>query len=133
VGAPAVQAADYRQHGRDTFYGELFDVWWPGAPHRVLRNRLVAEWEAAGRPPPGKRPGEGTSIGTVVTSSGRKTDWPRYAVGVAGPDFDGDIDDAPLWAGQSCAVVNDIKPAAQIVRDLTLEAEAALARPPARR
>jgi nitronate monooxygenase len=112
----------------DTVYSELFDVWWPDAPHRVLRNRLVAEWEAAGRPPPGQRAGEGTSIGTIMRSSGQTTDWPRYAVGVAGPDFDGDIGDAPLWAGQSCTVINDIKPAAQIVRDLMLEAQAALTR-----
>jgi len=54
-------------------------------------------------------------------------DWPRYASGIATPDFDGDIDYAPLWAGESCSVVNDIKPAAQIVRDLVREAEAALA------
>ena len=113
----------------DTFYGELVDVWWPGAPHRVLRNRLFDEWDAAGRPPPGQRPGEGTSIGTVVKSSGHQADWPRYAVGVPGPGFDGDIGYAPLWAGESCAVVNDIKPAAEIVRDLMLEAEAALTQP----
>ena len=115
----------------DTVYGELFDVWWPDAPHRVLRTRLVEEWEAAGRPPPGQRPGEGTPIGTVTLSSGQQADWPRYAVGVAGPDFDGDIDDAPLWAGESCTVVHDIKPAAQIVSDLVAEAEAALGQPPA--
>ena len=36
------------------------------------------------------------------------------------------VDDAPLWAGESCTVVNDIKPAAQIVRDLVAGAEAAL-------
>ncbi|HLQ56490.1 MAG TPA: nitronate monooxygenase [Streptosporangiaceae bacterium] len=35
------------------------------------------------------------------------------------------------WAGESCAVVNDIKPAAEIVRDLMLEAEAALTQPTA--
>src|SRR5262245_27610553 len=41
------------------FLEELFDVGWPKAPHRVLRNKTVAAWEAAGRPPFGKRPGEG--------------------------------------------------------------------------
>ncbi|HLY49998.1 MAG TPA: nitronate monooxygenase [Solirubrobacteraceae bacterium] len=111
----------------DTFYGELFDVWWPDAPHRVLRNRLIEEWEAAGCPPPGQRPGEGTTIGTVVLSSGAKSAWPRYAVGVAGPEFEGYLEYAPLWAGESCTVVKDIKPAATIVRDLAREAEAALA------
>lgn len=113
----------------DTVYGELFDVWWPDAPHRVLRTRLVAQWEAAGRPPPGQRAGEGTPIGTVVRSSGETADWPRYAVGVAGPDFDGDIDEAPLWAGESCSVVHDVKPAALIVGDLVADAEAALEQP----
>ncbi len=59
----------------DTCYGELFDVWWPDAPHRVLRTRLVAEWGAA----TGQRPGEGTPIGTILGSSGHRIDRPRYA------------------------------------------------------
>jgi len=46
---------------------------------------------------------------------------------MATPEFDGEIEYAPLWAGESCSVVNDIKPAAQIVKDLVREAEAALA------
>jgi NAD(P)H-dependent flavin oxidoreductase YrpB (nitropropane dioxygenase family) len=37
------------------FLEELFDVNWPKAPHRVLRNKTVEVWEAAGRPPSGKR------------------------------------------------------------------------------
>jgi NAD(P)H-dependent flavin oxidoreductase YrpB (nitropropane dioxygenase family) len=110
----------------DTVYNELYDVWWPGAPHRTLRNKTFAEWDAAGRPPTGKRPGEGTSIGKRRVFSGEVADWPRYAIGTAPPDFDGDIEYAPLWAGESCTVVNDIKPAADIVRDLVREAETAL-------
>jgi hypothetical protein len=35
----------------DTVYlEELFDIGWPKAPHRVLRNSTVTAWEAAGRP-----------------------------------------------------------------------------------
>jgi NAD(P)H-dependent flavin oxidoreductase YrpB (nitropropane dioxygenase family) len=115
----------------DTVYvPDLFEVGWPNAPHRVIRNRTYEEWLAAGRPPPGQRPGEGTLIGTHTLSSGQKRDWPRYAVGIATPEFDGDIDYAPLWAGESCSVVNDIKPAAEVVSDLVREAEAALSDPP---
>jgi len=33
---------------------------------------------------------------------------------------------APLWAGESCGLVHDIKPAAEIVRDLVREAQAAM-------
>lgn len=111
----------------DTFYGELFDVWWPDAPHRVLRkNKTFEEWDAAGRPPPGDRPGEGMPIGTSRRPWG-EYQWPRYAPGMVTPDFDGDPEYAPMWAGESCSVVNDVKPAGVIVRDLVREAEAALA------
>ena len=46
---------------------------------------------------------------------------------MATPDFDGDVDYAPLWPGESCSVVNDIKPAGEIVLELVRDAEAALA------
>jgi hypothetical protein len=36
---------------------------------------------------------------------------------VATADLDGDIEYAPLWAGQSCSVVNDLKPAATLARE----------------
>ncbi|OFW71225.1 MAG: hypothetical protein A2Y55_06055 [Actinobacteria bacterium RBG_16_68_12] len=110
----------------DTVYNELYDVWWPGAPHRTLRNKTYDEWVAAGRPPPGKRPGEGTSIGRRRLVSGDVQDWPRYAVGIVPPNFEGDIEYVPMLAGESCSVVNDVKSAAVIVRDLVRDAEAAL-------
>ncbi len=111
----------------DTVYNSLYDVWWPNAPHRTLRNKTLEEWEAAGCPPPGKRPGEGTSIGRRSSWAGAFEDWARYAIGTAPPDFDGDIEYAPLWAGTSVSAVNDIKPAGDIVRDLVREAEEMLA------
>lgn len=122
---------DYKQRiveamAADTVLNELYDVWWPNAPHRTLRNKTLAEWEAAGCPPTGERPGEGTSIGRKSMSTGEKIDWPRYAIGTPPPDFDGDVEYAPLWAGESVSVVNDVKPAAEIVRDLVRDAEAAL-------
>ena len=55
-----------RSRAEDTVYCQLFDIGWPDAPHRVLRNKAVAEWEAAGRPPSGQRPGEGTVFGTIT-------------------------------------------------------------------
>jgi len=111
----------------DTVYGELFDAWWPNAPHRVLRNKTIDEWEAAGRPPSGSRPGEGTTIGARRSSSGELQPWPRYATGMVTPTFAGDFEYVAMLAGESCSVVNDIKPAETIVRDLARDAEAALA------
>ena len=37
--------------------------------------------------------------------------------------FEGDIEQAVLYAGESCSLVNDIKPAGQVVRDLVTEAQ----------
>jgi len=115
----------------DTFFSQdLFNVGWPGAPHRVLKNKAFQEWDAAGRPPPGQRPGEGEPIGRRRYPWGEEDEWPRYATGMLVPDFQGDPELAPMWAGESVSVVNDVKPAGEIVRDLVREAEAALAERP---
>ena len=47
----------------DTVHSTVFDVGWPGAPGRTLRNSTFDRWEAAGRPLSGQRPGEGEVIG----------------------------------------------------------------------
>jgi nitronate monooxygenase/enoyl-[acyl-carrier protein] reductase II len=119
---PQYKARIVASSAADTVYTEdLFDVGWPDAPHRALRNRAHREWEEAGRPESGSRPGEGTAIGQRIYPWGA-TEWLRYSPGMATRDFEGDLDLAPLWAGESCSVVNDIKPAAQIVADLVREA-----------
>jgi len=113
---------------KDTVYTEdLYDILWPGAPTRTLRNRTFDEWDAAGRPSPGHRPGEGTSIGMMRRPSGETFDWPRY-MGAASPvvGFEGDLDYTAMWAGESVEVVNDVLPAAEIVRRLARDAAAAL-------
>lgn len=106
----------------DTVHTMLFNVGWPGGAHRVLRNKAIAEWEAAGRPPSGTRPGEGQIVGRM-TVDGAMTDVPRYFVGNPMTDFDGDVEYTALYAGESCELVRDVKPAVAIVRDVVKEAE----------
>ena len=65
--APALPAYRDRLAAADatsTVYSSVFDVGWPDAPHRTLRNSTLEMWEAAGRPPSGERPGEGETVGT---------------------------------------------------------------------
>jgi nitronate monooxygenase/enoyl-[acyl-carrier protein] reductase II len=124
----AVQAYKDRvvqSRAEDTVYTLLFDVGWPNAAHRVLRNKVIAEWEAAGRPATGERPGEGSIIGTIPVA-GASVDMVKYMVFPPLTGFTGDIDYAVLYAGESCSLVHDIKPAAQIVRDVMREAEEAM-------
>ncbi|MEX2046235.1 MAG: nitronate monooxygenase [Chloroflexota bacterium] len=104
------------------YYEDLYDVGWANAPHRTLRTRAVDEWNAAGRPPSGARPGEGTSIGVDHRPWG-DVEVKRYAPFMLAPTFEGASEYAPLWAGESCELVNDVKPAGDIVRDLVREAE----------
>jgi NAD(P)H-dependent flavin oxidoreductase YrpB (nitropropane dioxygenase family) len=70
------------------FLEQLFDVGWPKAPHRVLRNKTVVAWESAGRPPSGQRPGEGEVVATSRTSGEIR----RYQSYTPGIDAEGDIE-----------------------------------------
>jgi NAD(P)H-dependent flavin oxidoreductase YrpB (nitropropane dioxygenase family) len=106
-----------------TVHSSLFDVGWPDAPHRTLRNSTVTAWEAAGRPSSGTRPGEGE---VVATWDDDGTAILRYASSSANEAVSGDIEALPLWAGQSVAFVDDVRPAGDIVRRLADEAAAAL-------
>ncbi len=104
------------------YFEDLYDIGWPHAPHRILRNRVVTEWEAVGRPVPGARPGEGEviavsrSLGTIA----------RYRAYTPAPDSEGDIDALSMWAGQGVGLVNKMQPAGEIVREIYEEAAAIL-------
>ena len=106
------------------FLENLFDVGWPNAPHRALRNQTVEVWEAAGRPPTGKRPGEGEVIATS-RSSGPIV---RYQSYTPGADAEGDIDALSLWAGQSVGLVSRLQSAGDIVREIADQARLILRR-----
>jgi nitronate monooxygenase len=106
------------------FVEELFDVTWPNAPHRVLRNKTVDAWEAAGHPPPGNRPGEGEVIATSESAG----PIVRYRSLTPRPDTEGDIDAMSLWAGQSVGLVARLQSAGDIIRQIMDEAESVLAR-----
>jgi len=111
-----------KSKAEDTVYTLLFDVGWPDAAHRVLRNKAIDEWEAAGRPASGRRPGESEIIGTTLMID-TPLEVPRYGVFPPMTGFTGDLEHAALYAGESCSLIHDIKPAGQIVRDLVREAE----------
>lgn len=109
----------------DTVFTEdLFDVGWPDAPHRALRGKTFDEWDRSGRPPRGERPGEGTAIGRLGPPTNSVV--MRYSPFMATATFEGDVDAAPLWAGQSVESIRVVEPAADIVQRLVREADAHL-------
>ena len=106
----------------DTCYGTLFDRGWPDAPHRTLVNRAVAAWIEAGRPASGVRPDEGRQVGTMADGSPIML----YDEVPVRPDVEADWELLPLYAGQSTGLIRTIKPAAEIVAEMTADAKAAL-------
>ncbi len=83
------------------------------APSR-LRNSTAAAWEAAGRPPLGKRPG----VGEVIAHFASGEQIVRYEPAAPMVDTTGDIEALSLWAGQSVALVKQLQSAADIVAEL---------------
>jgi len=86
-----------RAKAADTVLTVCFQDGWTNAPHRVLRNCTFAMWEAAGCPPPGKRPGEGDVLTTNAVTGAKKV---RYSASNPGRDDRGDVLELPLYAGQ---------------------------------
>jgi len=95
-------------------YADLYEVGWPDAPHRALRNSTAEVWEAAGRPPAGSRPGEGDVIAHFASGESIV----RYEPAPPMVGTTGDIEALSLWAGQSVALARQPQPAAEIVAEL---------------
>ena len=101
-------------------YTLCFDGSWPYSAHRVLRNRTLNDWETAGCPPSGQRPGEGDVIaegssGVVIK---RYDDTPPAA------DMEGHILECCLYAGKGCGRIEDIPKAAVLLSELWAEYKA---------
>ncbi len=96
------------------WYPNLYEVGWPNSPHRAIHNSTAAMWEAAGRPQPGSRPGEGEVIAHFPSGE----PIVRYAPAPPLVGTTGEIEALSLWAGQSVALAKQTQPAAEIVAEL---------------
>ncbi|HUK67252.1 MAG TPA: nitronate monooxygenase [Streptosporangiaceae bacterium] len=97
------------------WYANLYEVGWPDSPHRALRNSTARAWEAAGRPPPGQRPGDGDVIAHFA--SGESIVRYEPAPPMAGTT--GEIEALSMWAGQGVALARQPQSAAEIVAELS--------------
>ena len=97
------------------WYPNLYDIGWPDAPHRALRNSTATAWEAAGRPPDGQRPGQGEVIAHFASGD----PIVRYETAAPMAGTTGQIEALSMWAGQSVALARQPQPAADIIAELT--------------
>jgi nitronate monooxygenase len=109
------KAALVRATESETMVTELFDVGWPGAPHRTLINSTVAAWVAAGRSPPGQRRGEADILGAFADG----TPIRRYEDVTPTSDVRGDVEAMALYAGTSVRGVTRVESAQEVVAALS--------------
>lgn len=105
----------------ETVYSTLFDEGWPEVPHRVIENTTVSDWNAAGKPE-SQRPGEGE----VVAETDDGVPIRRYEDSLVTPGMTGNVEELPLYAGQSAGLTHEVQPADELVATLTDEAIEAL-------
>jgi NAD(P)H-dependent flavin oxidoreductase YrpB (nitropropane dioxygenase family) len=109
---------DYQQlvlaaSASDTLFSRLFDIGWPNAALRSLKNSTTAKWEQAGCPQPPDRPGEGDIVSWRPDGSG----IPRYFFGSPTRDVKGEVEAMALYAGEGVGLVRSIQPAAEIFEE----------------
>jgi hypothetical protein len=95
-----------------TVYATVFDGGWPDSPHRALRNSTVDAWERAGRPAAPGRPGERD----VVARAPDGACLYRYGAEIPVRGVTGDVEALAHYVGQSAGIVEEVRPAATIVR-----------------
>jgi nitronate monooxygenase len=100
---------------QDTALTGCFDGGWPYALHRVLRNATLVNWEAAGCPPSGHRPGEGDIVARLKTGSPVR----RYDDMAPNADMSGDFVDCCLYAGMGVGKITEVRPAGVLVKELS--------------
>ena len=98
----------------DTLYSQLFDVGWPNASLRSLKNSTTQRWEQAGRPAAPNRPGEGEIIARRADGAG----IPRYFFGSPTRDVEGETEAMALYAGEGVGLVRAVQPASEILDEL---------------
>jgi nitronate monooxygenase len=122
--------AEYKRRlvdARETLLTELFGAGWP-APHRVIPNAATRRW--LGRDPRGPawlRAANRISapvlshVPPAIQSRLAASQRPAMPMfGPAAPTAGGDnlLDAGPLYAGECVARINDVRPAAELVREL---------------
>lgn len=103
---PSYQQALVAAESTDTVVTEAYSVWWPNAPHRVLRSAVRAA-EALEEEFAGDVGGDGEAFAI-----------PRFAVRPPDRATRGQIGAMALYAGQSVGTVTAVAASADVVREL---------------
>ncbi|MEU3465555.1 nitronate monooxygenase [Streptomyces sp. NPDC006733] len=111
--------------GEDTVLSGIFGPEWPEFnPMRVQRDRVVEEWNDRLEQVPTDRE-HLEQIGTTPVQ-GERAVLRKFSVLPAVPGTEADWEEMPWLMGQGVGLVRDIRPAADIVREMMADAERVL-------
>ncbi|MFI7613462.1 NAD(P)H-dependent flavin oxidoreductase [Nonomuraea terrae] len=93
-------------------------------PMRLQRNRVVSEWDDR----PAEIPADLDSLERVGSTvvQGEETAMRKFGLLLPVPETEADWEEMPWLMGQGVGLVHEIKPAAEIVRDMMEQAERVL-------
>jgi nitronate monooxygenase len=103
----------------DTVRTTLFGRGWPNAPHRTLRTPFVEQW--LGDEKRGSEERTDEPVIGQITLGGMRMPLQRFGGIPPARDAEGDIESMSLLAGQSAGLVHDIRPAAEVIRDIVAQ------------
>jgi nitronate monooxygenase len=112
---PVYKAALVAASEEDTVRTILFGHGWPHAPHRTLSTPFVRRWIDHEGETQDSRPDE-PAIGRTLIA-GAEIPIQRFASIPPNVNATGDIESMSLLAGQSVGLVDEIRPAADILRE----------------
>ena len=118
------------QVATQTVLTELFGLGWPAAPHRVIPNAATDRWLGGGSRCPAWITATNRALRPVASrlpdtlqARALSRQSPRMPLLSPQPPTDdgptGLLDSGPLYAGQSVARIHDVRPAAELVAQLT--------------
>jgi len=110
----------------DSIVTDIFEIGWPGRSERVLRNATTEAWgrEPEPRVRPIDRPVE--IIARRQLADG-ELELPRWFVDTPNAGDEGAVAEMALYAGPAAGLIDEVLPAAEIVRRLAAEADEAWA------
>jgi nitronate monooxygenase len=113
----------------ETVLTELFGAGWPNAPHRVLHNEATRRWLAGDRRGPRWVRALNTALSPALRriplerqgslARTQRADRPPFGPSAAVAGAPGLLEAGPLYAGESVARIRDLRPAAELVAELS--------------
>ena len=112
--------------GEDSIVTDIFEIGWPGRPERALRNATTEAWDR--EPEPRVRPVDRpVEVIARRNLAGEELELPRWFVDTPNAGDEGAVGEMALYAGPAAGLVDEILPAAEIVRRIAAEADRAWA------